>query len=71
MNKKELWQRFIKTGRVSDYLAYTRAEKQTFAPRPTEDLSAEFAAEFLDMPPLQKRKDETIHDDPDERDRDP
>ena len=27
MNKKELWDKFIRTGKVSDYLSYRRAEK--------------------------------------------
>lgn len=48
MTKKELWQRFIKSGRVSDYLAYAKAQENDFAPTfPREDLSAEFAEEFI------------------------
>ena len=36
MTKKELWQTFLKTGRISDYIAYERAREdapaQEFVP---------------------------------------
>lgn len=28
MNKRELWENFIKTGRVSDYLKYKKAQEK-------------------------------------------
>ena len=63
MTKKELWQRFIQTGRISDYLAYSKAPARDFSPPDLgEDVSAEFAQEFINnfdsdfpaMPPGEK-----------------
>ena len=72
VTKKELWQRFIKTGRVSDYLAYTKAQEQSFlAPQPGEDLSAEFAQSFFDVPADAKEKDVQDNDDTNGWDRAP
>ena len=47
MNRKELWDKFIKTGKVSDYLNYQRAEKQN-----ADDLSDMEAGEefFVECP---------------------
>ena len=44
MNKKDLWDRFIRTGKISDYLEYRRAESF-----PDDDIEAadEF---FVDCP---------------------
>lgn len=44
MNKKDLWDRFIQTGKISDYLNYQKARKF-----PDEDIEAaeEF---FVDCP---------------------
>lgn len=40
MNKKDLWDRFIRTGKISDYLNYRKAENH-----PDDDL--ETADEFF------------------------
>ena len=47
MNRKELWDKFIQTGKVSDYLNYQRAEKQN-----ADDLSDMEAGEefFVECP---------------------
>lgn len=72
MTKKELWQRFIKTGRVSDYLAYTKAQQSAFQPEAMpQDLSTEFAEAFFDLNAPAQRKDENDHDLSDGRDRHP
>lgn len=57
MNKRELWGNFIKTGKVSDYLKYRKAEREGF------DLpDTEFADEFYidDPDPEDFRYD--VHD---------
>ena len=51
MNKKELWDVFIKTGRVSDYLKYTKAVQGSYDGDTTWEEQAEIAEEFLgDLP---------------------
>ena len=50
MNKKELWKRFMKTGRISDYLAYQRARDREdngdFSAMFSSELAEEFAQNF-------------------------
>ena len=51
MNKKELWEVFMKTGCVSDYLKYTRASQNNYESDVTWEEQAEIAEEFLgDLP---------------------
>ncbi|MBQ4348672.1 MAG: hypothetical protein IKB94_03090 [Clostridia bacterium] len=52
MNKRELWENFMKTGRVSDYLKYKKAqERPSFGFEDdnltefSEELSEDFQAE--------------------------
>ena len=48
MTKKELWRKFMKTGSVADYLEYSRARDDSGAPNYyDEDVSNEFAEEFI------------------------
>ncbi len=42
MNKKELWNTFMKTGKVSDYLNYKRAKDFPFSDYPDEETADEF-----------------------------
>ena len=41
MNKKELWQKFVKTGKVTDYLEYKNAKE-------SPDIFDEYDTEFSD-----------------------
>lgn len=41
MNRRELWEKFVKTGKISDYLKYSGAEKNGF-----DGYDAEIAEEF-------------------------
>ncbi len=51
MNKKELWDVFMKTGCVSDYLKYTKAAQNTYENDMSWEEQAEIAEEFLgDLP---------------------
>ncbi len=48
MNKKALWDKFIQTGKISDYLSYQKAEK---IPETDDDPDFEAADEFyVDCP---------------------
>lgn len=47
MTKGELWENFIKTGSVKDYLKYKKAEEKAFYDK-DEDLLTEFSEEFFD-----------------------
>ncbi len=48
MNKKELWQIFMKTGKVSDYLNYKNArDEQGFPLEDDEEISEEFALDYI------------------------
>jgi hypothetical protein len=47
MNKKELWDVFMKTGRVSDYLKYTKASQGNYEGESPWEEQAEIAEEFL------------------------
>ncbi len=47
MTKKELWQTFLKTGRVSDYIAYERAREDAPAQDIRNVYPQEFAEEFI------------------------
>ena len=47
MNKRDLWEAFIKTGRVSDYLKYKRAEERPAFDK-SEEMMTEFAEEFIE-----------------------
>lgn len=64
MTKKELWQRFMKTGSVADYLEYKKARDESASPNYyDEDVSAEFAEEFInnfdsDFPAMEPGKTE-------------
>ena len=50
MNKRELWEIFMKTGKVSDYLKYRNADKYD-----TDGYDAEIAQEFyMDDPNLEE-----------------
>ncbi len=47
MNKNELWQIFMKTGKVSDYLNYKNARDDTVFPiYEDEEFSDEFAPDY-------------------------
>lgn len=49
MNKKELWQVFMKTGKVSDYLNYKNArDSESFPPYEDEEIAEEFASDDLE-----------------------
>ena len=47
MNRKELWEVFMKTGCVSDYLKYKRAEERPVFDN-SEEMMTEFAEEFIE-----------------------
>ena len=47
MTKQELWQTFLKTGRVSDYIAYERAREDAPAQDIRNVYPQEFAEEFI------------------------
>lgn len=47
MNKKELWDVFMKTGRVSDYLKYRKAADYPLEQDVSWEEQAEIAEEFL------------------------
>ena len=47
MTKKELWQTFLKTGRISDYIAYERAREDAPAQDIRNVYPQEFAEEFI------------------------
>ena len=57
MTKKELWRKFMKTGRIADYLAYQRAKEQPETPLESlfsEELADEFIQNFdVDFPNVQ------------------
>ncbi len=58
MTKKELWQTFLKTGRISDYIAYERAREDAPAQDIRNVYPQEFAEEFIqnfdsDFPAMQ------------------
>lgn len=64
MNKKELWQVFMKTGRVSDYLNYKNARDEG-RPFERDELSEEFAEEFVnnfdgDFPEMQEHEETAL-----------
>lgn len=46
MTKKQLWEVFIKTGRVSDYLKYKKAEERLDFDS-SEEIMTEFSEEFF------------------------
>lgn len=49
MNKNELWQIFMKTGKVSDYLNYKNARDEQVLPvYEDEEFSEEFASDYDD-----------------------
>ena len=42
MNKKDLWNTFMKTGKVSDYLMYKKAREFPLSDYPDEETAEEF-----------------------------
>ncbi|MBR2079424.1 MAG: hypothetical protein IJ962_04335 [Clostridia bacterium] len=42
MNRKELWNTFMKTGKVSDYLNYKKAKDFPLSDYPDEETAEEF-----------------------------
>ncbi len=46
MTKRELWEVFMRTGRVSDYLKYKKAEDR-FAVDNSEEIMTEFSREIF------------------------
>ncbi len=46
MTKKQLWEIFMKTGRVSDYLRYQKAEERLDF-EGSEEIMTEFSEEFF------------------------
>ena len=42
MNKKDLWDTFMKTGKVSDYLNYKKAKDFPLSDYPEEETAEEF-----------------------------
>ena len=64
MTKKELWQTFLKTGRISDYIAYERAREDAPAQDIRNVYPQEFAEEFIqnfdsDFPAMEPNPAET------------
>ena len=64
MTKKELWQTFLKTGRISDYIAYERAREDAPAQDIRNVYPQEFAEEFIqnfdsDFPAMEQHDDKT------------
>lgn len=63
MTKKDYWQIFMKTGKVSDYLNYKNAKEEEDAFPPfDEEVSDEFAVDFInnfdsDFPALEEYED--------------
>ena len=65
MTKKELWQTFLRTGRISDYIAYERAREDAPAQDICNVYPQEFAEEFMQnfdsdfpaMEPLESEED--------------
>ena len=55
MNKKELWDVFMKTGLVSDYLKYTKAIQNSYDGDTTWEEQAEISEEFLGKYPYEDR----------------
>ncbi len=47
MTKKELWQTFLRTGRISDYIAYERAREDAPAQDIRNVYPQELAEEFI------------------------
>ncbi len=47
MNKKALWDKFIRTGKVSDYLHYRRAEQLLKEDADEEDFANEIYPEWI------------------------
>lgn len=48
MNKKELWKKFISTGRVSDYIEYKKArDREAVSALFDNEVTTEFAEEFI------------------------
>ncbi len=66
MTKKELWQTFLRTGRISDYIAYERAREDAPAQDIRNVYPQEFAEEFMQnfdsdfpaMEPLEAEEDQ-------------
>lgn len=59
MNKNELWQIFMKTGKVSDYLNYKNARDEAVFPvYDDEEFSAEFATDYDDNSDLDFQDDD-------------
>ena len=50
MNKKELWQKFMKTGKVTDYLEYKNANE-------SHDIFEEYNEEYSDELSLDLERD--------------
>ena len=50
MNKRELWENFIRTGKVSDYLKYKNASAYDSSSSPDEEFADEL---FADDPNLE------------------
>lgn len=47
MNKKDLWDRFIQTGKISDYLNYKKAQNRNEYDFPDSEAGEEF---FIECP---------------------
>ncbi len=69
MTKKELWRKFMKTGRISDYLAYQRSKEVASEPLASafsEELADEFIQNFdVDFPDVSLPKAEEYLDEDD------
>ncbi len=52
MTKWELWEVFMRTGRVSDYLKYKKAEERPAFDN-SEEIMTEFSQEFFEEYPEQ------------------
>lgn len=73
MTKKELWQTFLRTGRISDYIAYERAREDAPAQDIRNMYPQEFAEEFMQnfdsdfpaMEPVGSEEDSEEHFDDD------
>ena len=62
MTKKELWNKFMKTGRISDYLAYQRAKdlpplESAFSDELAEEFIQNFDIDFPNVEPVPGKTD--------------
>ena len=54
MNRKELWEVFMKTGCISDYLKYTKASQSDYESEMPWEEQAEISEELSADPPYSR-----------------